>query len=176
MRALSATMTLGLLLLVGVGGAAADPECVQEAKEQRGQCRLECEADFVVTRDICRSLDPECAAECRTAHAECRGVVVAALEQCVDGCRDQLNADRAACPRRGRGRDFCVDRAQIRAFLCRDDCRETLQVSQGLKSCRQTFGTCLGGCAVTGEPTPPPVPTATPTPEPEPTLTPLQPR
>lgn len=170
MRALSATMTLGLLLAVGVGGAVADSQCVQDAKEQRGQCRLACDDDFVITRDICRNLDPECAAACRASHAECRGLVVAPLEQCVDGCRVQLNGERAACPRRGPDRDRCVDRAQIRAFICRDDCRENLQVNPGLKSCRRTFDACMEGCSLTAQPTP--QPTAAPSPEP----TPEQPR
>ena len=182
MRALSATLTLGLLLTVGVGGAVADSECVQDAKEVRGQCRMDCDDEFVITRDICRNIDPECAAGCRVAKNECRDAVATALENCFGGCRAQLDSDRAACPRRGRGRDFCMDRAQIRAFLCKDECRETLRVRAALNACQATFRTCMSGCGLSGaEPAPtPPPPAATPTPvrttAPQPTATILQPR
>jgi hypothetical protein len=135
---------------------------------------MDCDEDFVIVRDLCRNLDPECAAGCRVAQAECRAPIVAALEGCVDRCREQLNADRAACPRRGRGRDFCIDRAQVRAFLCRDECRENLQVRAGLKACRSVFNTCMNGCGLPVEPTPvptraPAVPTAVKT-EPPPAV------
>ena len=199
MRALSTTIMIGLLLTVGVGGAAADSECIQDAKDQRGQCRAQCDEDFVIARDLCRNIDPECAAGCRVGLETCRAPIVSALATCVDGCRDQLNADRAACPRRGRGRDFCIDHAQIRSFLCRDDCRESLQVRAGLNACRGAFNTCMAGCgipvepaapvptavrteappqptAVPTEPPPVPTPTRTSTPKPEPTVTILQPR
>ena len=181
MRALSATITLGLLLTVGVGSAVADSECVQNAKEQRGLCRMDCDEDFVITRDLCRNINPECAAGCRVARDECRAPIVAALEGCVDGCREQLNAARAACPRRGRGRDFCIDRAQVRASLCRDECRENLQVHAGLDACRQAFNTCMTGCGLPVEPTAvptraPAVPTAVKTePPPQPTQVPTEP-
>ena len=72
MRALSATITLGLLLTVGVGSAVADSECVQNAKEQRGLCRMDCDEDFVIVRTLCRNIDPECAAGCRVALGACR--------------------------------------------------------------------------------------------------------
>ena len=200
MRTIGVTMMLGILLAIGGGTASADSECVRDAKATRGECRAACDEDFVIARDLCRNIDPECAAGCRVALAECRAPIVTALEQCVDACRDQLNADRATCPKRGRGRDFCIDRANIRAFLCRDECRDELQVHQGLKACRHSFDACMQGC---GEPTPaPPAPTAaktevpqptaqpteapqptgtprptrTATPQPEPTLTPVVPR
>jgi hypothetical protein len=178
-------MTLGLFLTIGVGGAVADTQCMQDAKDIRTECKASCDEDFVISRDLCRNIDPECAATCRGAHGECRDAIFAALDQCVDGCRVQLNIDRAACPKRGRSRDFCLDRAQVRAFVCRDDCRETLNVRPGLVSCRDDFRSCMTGCVVTvPEPTepPPPVATATPvptrtaTPKPQPTLTPSGPR
>jgi hypothetical protein len=178
-------MTLGFLLTVGVGGAAADSECVQDAKVQRGQCRTECDENFVIARDLCRNIDPECAAGCRSDQETCRAPIVTALETCVDGCRDRLNAERAACPRRGRGRDFCLDRAQVRAFLCRDDCRESLQVRAGLKACRDAFNGCMAGCGLPPEPAPPvptagrteppPQPTPVKTEVPEPTAVPTEP-
>jgi hypothetical protein len=202
MRALSTTILLGLLLTVGVGRAVADSECIQDAKEQRGQCRTACDEDFVIAKDLCRNIDPECAAGCRVEHAACRDGVIAELGTCVDACRVQLNADRGACPKRGRGRDFCMDRAQVQAFLCRDECRDGLQVRRRLNGCRDDFRTCMTGCGIPTEPTaappaatptavqtevpeptavptePPPPPTATrtATPKPEPTLTPVVPR
>ncbi|MCC6764658.1 MAG: hypothetical protein IT293_08340 [Deltaproteobacteria bacterium] len=206
MGALRATLILGgLLLTVGAGRAVADSECMQDAKARRGECRAACEEDFTIARDLCRNIDPECAAGCRADLESCRAPIVSALEQCVDACRVRLNAERAACPRKGRARDFCVDRAQIRAFLCRDECREDLQVRAGLKACRERFRTCMDGCGIPTEPSPaatatpvkteapkatevpqptvvptepPPPPTATrtATPKPEPTLTPIGPR
>ena len=85
MRALSTTILLGLLLTVGVGRAVADSECIQDAKEQRGQCRTECDEDLVIAKDLCRSIDPECAAACRVEHGACRDGVIAELGTCVDG-------------------------------------------------------------------------------------------
>ncbi len=196
MRALRATLTLGFVLTVGVGTAAAGSECVQDAKEVRAECRRDCDDEFVITRDLCRNIDPECAAGCRVAKEECRNVVVSALESCFGGCRRQLETDRAACPRRGRGRDFCMDRAQIRAFLCKDECRESLRVRAALNACQETFKACMNGCGLPVGPTPavatvtplptepPPVATVTPVPTetpmptetPAPTLTPRVPR
>ncbi len=200
MRALGTTILLGLTLVVGVGRATADSECLRDAKAERGECRAECDEDFVIARDICRNIDPVCAAGCRVELEECRASIAAALESCVGGCRAQLNADKAACPKKGRGRDTCIDRAQVRAFLCRDDCREDLQVRASLNRCRQSFRGCMAGCAVPTEPPvptpvtteapqptevpqptvvptqPPPAPSRTATPKPQPTLTPVVPR
>ena len=166
----------------------ADSECIQDAKEQRGQCRKECDEDLVIAKDLCRNIDPECAAGCRIEHAACRDGVIAELGTCVDACRVQLNIDRAACPKRGRGRDFCMDRAQVRAFLCRDECRDSLHVRRRLNGCRDDFRTCMRGCGISTEPTaaPPaatptpmkteaPVPTAVRTEVPEPTAVPTEP-
>lgn len=205
MRALGTIGFLGLLLTVGAGRAVADSECMQAAKDQRVECRASCDEDFAIARDLCRNIDPVCAAGCRTDLDECRAPIVAALEQCVDQCRTQLNAERAACPRKGRPRDLCIDRAQVRAFLCRDECREDLQVRAALNACRDAFRTCMNGCGIPPEPTPvatatpvrteapkpteapqatpvptepPPPPTATrtATPKPQPTETPVVPR
>ena len=111
-----------------------------------------------------------------------------------------MNTERATCPRRGRGRDFCMDRANIRAFLCRDECRDSLHVQEALQACRQKLTVCMNGCGIPSEPTPappgptvtkteappppteppqptePPRPTRTATPKPDPTLTPVVPR
>lgn len=174
MRALSATMTLGMCLMIGVGGAAADTRCMQDAKEARVECKTSCDDDFVIARDLCRNIDPVCAAGCRMERDACRGAVFGALDRCVDGCRTQLNVDRAACPKRGRDRDRCLDRAQVRAFVCRDDCREELQVRAGLNDCRDAFRGCMAGCVVTDPGPTAPVPTATP--KPTVTVTPLVPR
>ncbi len=187
MRALSATMTLGLFLTIGVGGAAADSQCMQDAKSARTECKVTCDEDFVIARDLCRNIDPVCATGCRISRDDCRSAVFGALDRCVDGCRTQLTIDRAACPKRGRSRDACLDRAQVRAFVCRDDCREELEVKQGLGACRDEFRACMAGCVVsepapTADPTEPPPPpaTATPvptaTPKPTITVTPVVPR
>jgi hypothetical protein len=169
MKALKTTWILGMLLTVGVGRAVADSECMQAAKDQRQECRTSCDEDFSIARDLCRNIDPECAAGCRVDLDGCRAPIVAALEQCVDQCRVQLNADRAACPRRGRARDLCVDHAQVRAFLCRDECRQGLQVRDALNACRQAFGTCMNGCGISPEPTPVATATAVKTEAPAPT-------
>ncbi len=196
MQALRTTILLGMLLTVGVGRVEADSQCMQDAKELRAECRVQCDEDFTISRDLCRNIDPVCAAGCRTDRDECRDAIFAALDECVDGCRVQLSLDRAACPRRGRARDFCLDRAQVRAFVCRDECREDLQVRPGLNGCRDDFRTCMTGCtmteppveptvvptvapaptAVPTEPPPPPTATRTATPKPQPTLTPSGPR
>jgi hypothetical protein len=195
MRALSATMTLGLFLTIGVGGAAADSQCMRDAKAARVECKVECDEDFTIARDLCRNIDPVCAAGCRLERDDCRSAVFGALDQCVDGCRVQLDLDRAGCPKRGRNRDHCLDRAQVRAFVCRDECREELQVKNGLGACRDDFRACMAGCVVsepqptavptapapppataTPVPTETPVPTRTATPKPTITVTPVVPR
>jgi hypothetical protein len=154
MRALGTTVVLGLVLTMGAGRAAADSQCMQDAKTQRGECRTQCDQDFVVARDLCRNIDPECAAACRVTLEQCRAPIVAVLQACLETCATQQNSDRAACPPRGRSRGFCMDHAQVRSFLCADDCREDPQVHDGLAACRDAFRTCMDGCGI-------PQPTAT---------------
>jgi len=161
MRTLGTTLILGLVLTVGAGRAAADSPCIQDAKAQRGECRTQCDEDFVVARDLCRNIDPECAAGCRVAFEQCRAPIVAVLQACLEACTTQQNSDRASCPSRGRGRGFCMDHAQVRAFLCADDCREDPQVHDGLAACRDAFRTCMDGCGIPAGPT---ATAATPTP------------
>ncbi len=184
---LTLALTLGLLVAIGARRAAAVSECMQDAKAQRGECYAACDEDFTIARDICRNIDPVCAAGCRTELGNCRAPIITALESCVDACRAQLETERAACPRKGRARGFCIDRAQIRAFLCRDECRADLQVRSGLNACRAAYRTCMNGCGIPTEPTPvatpapqptepPPAATRTAPPQPGPTLTPVVPR
>jgi len=177
MRALGTTILVGFVLTAGTAVAGGgDSSCVQDAKQQRAQCRMACDDDFVVMRDVCRNIDPECAAGCRAAKAACRTPILTALAACVDDCEHQAEADRASCPRRGRGRDFCLEQAQLHDFLCRDQCRETLHVRAGLDECRKTFAACMSGCGLPAEPTPVPTATAIKTEHPpQPTVAPTEP-
>ncbi len=153
MRALGTVLSFALVLMIGVGRAAADSQCIQDAKAQRGECRTQCDEDFVVARDLCSNVDPECAAACRVTLEQCRAPIVAVLQSCLEACTTQQNADRTGCPSRGRGRGFCMDHAEVRAFLCADDCRADPQVHDGLAACRDAFRTCMDGCGIPTGPT-----------------------
>jgi hypothetical protein len=153
MRTIELGIALGLATLLGAAPAArpADTACVLQAKEDFRACRTECREDFVQTRFVCRGVDPLCGRACLAGRQVCIDDVRAPLDACVRGCREQLAAERAQCPPDpGPARDACVDAAQVRAFVCRDDCRERWrqdpEVQADLQRCRDAFRACVAHC------------------------------
>ncbi|MBI3768266.1 MAG: hypothetical protein HY271_07180 [Deltaproteobacteria bacterium] len=60
------------------------------------------------------------------------------LADAIENCRTQAKAD----PDFDKG--ACVDTAQIVAFICRDDARET--AFPQFNQCRETFQSCVRAC------------------------------
>ena len=110
MRALGTTILVGFVLTARLAVAGGgDSSCVQDAEQQRARCRMACDDDFVVMRDVCR-IDPERAAGCRAAKAACHTPILTALAACVDDGEhrnaatgaDANHADAARTPVRSR--------------------------------------------------------------------------
>ena len=112
--------------------------CVREAREIQTECRAACRDDFLTDKDLCRNIDPACGDACRTAYASCTAPFTEILTNCKDTCRTAYLSERDGCPIAGDPtRDACVDEAQIRAFSCRDTCRENRNVRDGRRACRR---------------------------------------
>jgi hypothetical protein len=128
-----------------------NPECVQDAKEERNLCIVKCQEEFRVDKDACRDVDHDCADACREGFETCVEPFLTILTTCKAVCLTNLTTAKAACssitdPVQ---RDFCIDGAQLAAFGCRDTCRE--DVASSLKACRIGFRACIKACP------PPPV-------------------
>jgi hypothetical protein len=145
-----ALITISVALGGGMiaGSARADDRmCVREAREVQEECRAECRDEFLMERDLCRNIDPACGETCRTGYLQCKASFDTVLASCVDGCQSNLIAERSACPPAGSpGRAACIDQAQVRAFVCRDTCRENRDVREGRRQCRRLRGLCARAC------------------------------
>ena len=148
------TVALGILALLctaGTARAAVDQTCLLGAKEAFRACRVDCREELIQDRFVCRGIDPVCGRACLAGRQVCIDDVRAPLDACIDGCRAQLAAERAQCPPVGDpARDACVDAAQVKAFVCRDDCREAWRkdpnVQASLRRCRDSFRACVAQC------------------------------
>jgi hypothetical protein len=121
-------------------------ECVDAAKVELRDCKVECKEDFRVAKDACVNRDHDCVQACRADREDCRTAsgIADALAACdarlqIDkqNCRDQYSAGSPA-------RDQCIDQAQIVAFQCRDSAREDARPA--LKQCRRDFRVCARAC------------------------------
>ena len=158
------TAVLGL----GVARVHADPACKHQAIEDAKACKADCKDAFRDAKFTCLNVDPACGNPCLTAKLAClesvdeildTGVLPAGggtLANCADGtdgCKARLKDAKDACGAPCMSNptcDTCVDGAQVDAFICRDDCRESWHQNttvQALElSCRDTFKVCIGAC------------------------------
>ena len=151
------SLTAALTVVGAFGEASADQKmCVREAREMQTECRAACRDDFLTDKDLCRNIDPACGDGCRAAYSSCTAPFIDILTSCKDGCRATYLAERDTCPVAGDpDRDACVDEAQVRAFSCRDTCRENRDVRDGRRACRRARTLCVRACPPPGPSTPP---------------------
>jgi hypothetical protein len=126
-----------------------NPQCVQDAKNERNLCVVKCQEEFRADKDGCRNVDHDCADGCREDYVGCVDPYLTDLATCKAACQTTLDTTKANCrtnnPIVGSvERDVCIDGAQLAAFLCRDTCREN--VAADLKSCSNTFRACIKAC------------------------------
>ena len=144
-------LVIGLTLVAGPALAdSGKKQCVADAKSEKKTCTQVCKDDFLASVDSCRNVDHDCADAAREARQGCVTDVLDELAQCVTtncgtfvqliaDCRTQFAAGTAE-------RDACVDGAQVQLFQCRDQCRESVKVFAGLKTCRQEFKADIKAC------------------------------
>ena len=153
-------LTLALLGLVAHGARAqtSTAECRLQAKSDYVACKADCKEAFQAAKDACRNCNHDFAEGCRASRAICEDPFQETLENCLDVCRGTLQGDKADCQTAhdqcvanggttcDADLDTCVDAAQVKAFVCRDTCREDQTVRDGIKACRATFRLCMRSC------------------------------
>jgi len=162
----SNVLVLTGILALGLTGAGAsraastdlvaaelNVSCLEEARDTLQSCRAECVNDFRNERFICRNVEPGCGRECLGSRESCIEAATQPLVICLAGCQDTLAQAKAACVTTCNGDtaclDSCIDAAQVDAFTCRDNCRESFRMSAGpteIASCRATFRECVRNC------------------------------
>jgi hypothetical protein len=144
-------VVMNIFVLAGV--AAADEMikmCVNDANKEYKECRQYCLENMQSDKDSCRNIDHACAEACREGFDTCIGNPLNALDICKDVCMAELDADRQQCRLNfaagTAALDTCIDQAQIDAFVCRDDCRESVHITSVLKQCRKAERACIKAC------------------------------
>ena len=156
MRTVAMMMLLGMFVvggLVGIPDSSASEfqsQCIQDAIATRVECKALCQENFQMDKDECWDVPHECAETCRSARETCVDEALDDLDVCLIPCSDTLAAAKEDCrglyPLGSQDLDRCIDAAQLTAFICRDDCRESIHLAAELKSCRKTFRVCIKAC------------------------------
>ncbi len=161
-----AALVMGITLVVAGAAQAhndAKRQCIKDANAERKACTQVCKDEFLTDVDTCRSLNHECADQARADRKACVTDVLGALKQCVDdSCDDHCDGAIAQCrkdfPKGSPERDACIDAVQVERFKCRDTCRESVQLFQTLKVCRDEFKADIKACKNPPPPPPEPMP------------------
>ena len=137
--------------LIGASGVTANQlrsQCVRDANDAFRDCRAYCQEEMQAAKDECRNIPHECAEACRTVRDACVDDAMDELDACLAPCNTDLLTNKELCRRLTdlAARDHCIDGAQIAAFVCRDECRESARVAVALKQCGKAFRICLKGC------------------------------
>jgi hypothetical protein len=123
-------------------------QCIRGAAKDYQECRQQCQADFKEAKEVCRDVSHACALACAESLDWCEERPLSTLASCKNTCNSQLDVAKVTCRSlNGKGSealDACIDKAQVIAFLCRDECRE--DVSDELKPCRVAFRNCISAC------------------------------
>jgi len=155
-------MMLAVLLTLAFGAARAETAtavtasggaCLLQARDELRSCSAECVNDFRNERFTCRNVEPGCGRECLGHRESCIETAGLPLVECLAGCQGTLAEAKAACVTTCGGDaaclDTCTDAAQVDAFTCRDDCRESFRMSGGpteIEACRASFRECVRAC------------------------------
>jgi hypothetical protein len=156
MRTVAIMMLLGMFV---VGGSISIPEsrasdhqsqCIQDAKTTLLECKAFCQENFQVDKDECRRIPHECAETCRSSRETCVDEALNDLDACLSPCNNTFVDAKADCrllyTPGSKDLDRCIDGGQLTAFICRDECRESIHLAVALKSCGNGFRVCIKGC------------------------------
>ncbi len=156
MRTVAMMMLLGMFVVggsVGIPDSSASEfqsQCIQDAIATRQECKALCQENFQMDKDECWDVPHECAETCRSARETCVDEALDDLDVCLIPCSNTLATAKEDCrllyPQEPQDLDRCIDAAQLTAFICRDDCRESIHLAAELKSCRKTFRVCIKAC------------------------------
>lgn len=156
MRTVSMMMLLGMFVVGGSIGIAESRasdiqfQCIQEAQTILLECKTFCQENFQVDKDECRNIPHECAETCRSSRETCVDEALNDLDACLSPCNNTFVETKADCrllyAPGSKDLDRCIDAAQLTAFICRDECRESIQLADALKSCGKAFRVCIKGC------------------------------
>src|SRR5262249_46823447 len=135
----------GSIVFAPLAGAGAGP-CIVAAKDQYVETIQACKDTMLEAKDSCLNRDHGCVEICRASPYHC--VVDTGLPAAVAACNAQRDIDINTCkvlwPAGSDDRDQCIDNAQVTAFMCRDDARDTYK--DKLVACRTGFKTCAKAC------------------------------
>ena len=136
----------------GTGSVAENPRlCRRDANRAYGTCQRTCREDLQVGRDACLHRDHACLEVCRDGRATCDKPVRDLLKTALAACAATRDAAIATCHSLyadgSTELDQCIDNAQVAAFTCGDQARETARPS--FLSCRGQFRDCALACPAT---------------------------
>lgn len=125
-------------------------QCIQDAKTTFLECKTLCQENFQVDKDECWNIPHECAEICRSSRETCVDEALNDLDACLTPCNNTFVDAKADCrllyAPGSIDLDRCIDAAQLTAFICRDECRESIHLAVALKSCGRAFRVCIKGC------------------------------
>ncbi len=144
-------VVMNIFVLAGIAGADEMVKmCVIDANAEYKECRQYCLENMQVDKDSCRNIDHACAEACRAGFDTCIGNPFNVLDACKAACMLELDDTRKQCRENFAAGtwalDTCIDRAQIDAFVCRDDCRESIHIAGVLKQCHKAERACMKAC------------------------------
>jgi hypothetical protein len=123
-------------------------QCRRDAKETYKTCKATCREDYQFQKDACRNRDHDCVERCRTDRDTCRDPVETQLETALAQCRTTRDGAVQNCRTLfadpSPELDQCIDNAQVAAFQCRDQARETARPS--FEACGDAFRSCAEAC------------------------------
>ena len=143
----SVIAAIGVFLCTAPAGAL-DParQCRKDARKDRSDCLGVCRDNYQAAILLCGT---PCVRACEIARKACKGPIQDTLTAAIKACNDtrtaaikSCRAQRAADPAFDLG--ACIDAAQIAAFICRDDARET--AFPALNTCRENYQVCIRAC------------------------------
>jgi hypothetical protein len=144
-------VVMNMFILAGIARADEMVKmCVIDANAEYKECRQYCLENMQADKDSCRNINHACAEACREGFDTCIENPSDALDDCKAVCMSNLNVAKQQCRVNfgaGTGAlDTCIDQAQIGAFICRDECRESIHLAAVLKQCRKAERACIKAC------------------------------
>jgi hypothetical protein len=146
---LSVVAAVGLFVLgspLRVWSADPAKQCLKDARGDHADCVAVCADNFNAAAALCGTT---CVQQCGTDRIACRQPIQDQLAADVKACNDTLAGAIKSCRHQAKAdpnfdKNACIAKAQIDAFICRDDAREA--AFPQLNQCRETFQACILAC------------------------------